>query len=78
MMIMYLGMCTMMDLHHSKTSAHLEDGLNQQSSSMPKETVVITITVIEYKPFIIPFLAGAYIANIIAKSCIHCIMQKFV
>lgn len=35
----------MMALLHSKILTHLEDGLNQQSSSMTKETVDITITV---------------------------------
>ena len=39
------GMCITMDLLHSKILTHLEDGLNQQSSSMTKETVDITITV---------------------------------
>ena len=73
---MCLGMCTMMDLHHSKISAHLEGGLNQQSSNiMTKETVpVITITVIkQYDSFSSRCIAN----NIIVKSCIHCsIMYK--
>ena len=56
---MCLGMCTMMDLHHSKISAHLEGGLNQQSSSMTKETVVISITVIEHNHINTSFLADA-------------------
>ena len=59
MMIMRLGMYTMMDLHHSKISAHLEGGLNQQSSSMTKETVVISITVIEHNHINTSFLADA-------------------
>ena len=37
----------MMGLLHSKTSNHLEDGLNQQSSNMTKKSVDISIIVIE-------------------------------
>ena len=43
------GMCTMMDLLHSKTSTHLEDGLNQQSNSTTKKNVVISIIVTDFQ-----------------------------
>ena len=35
----------MMDFLHSKTSTHLEDGLNQQSNSTTKKNVAISIIV---------------------------------